>query len=299
MGQTHIRALASSTEVKVTAVAEPVEALAERLRAMGLPVYATARDLLESGLVDGVIIAAPTGQHLALTEQILAAGTAVLCEKPCGLSPEQARAAAVAAERYGVPLQVAYWRRFIPGLKVARERIAAGELGAVHFTVCQQWDEAPPPAQFRTHSGGIFIDMGVHEIDQLRWLTGAEVEDVAVSAFPTVADPLATGDIDSAQALVTMSDGSAAVISLGRYHPGGDLVFAEVFGTRDHIRIPVLEPEDGEVPQLEALRLQAEAFARYAKGGPQEGATAADAEAVLTIAARLTAAGGLTVLGAP
>jgi myo-inositol 2-dehydrogenase/D-chiro-inositol 1-dehydrogenase len=297
MGQTHIRALAGSTTVQIVAVAEPYEATADRLRKIGLTVYPTVSALLEAGELGGVLVAAPTDQHLALVDQIASAGLPILCEKPCGLSAVQAREAGNIVSQRGVLLQVAYWRRFVLALQDLRGRIASGGMGTVHFIVCAQWDEAPPAMQFRDHSGGIFVDMGVHEIDQIRWLTGQEVAGVTASAFPTVEDPGAVGDADSAQALLTLSGGSAAVISLGRFHPGGDLVSAEVYGSRDHVRVGVLQPPEGEGPQLEALCRQAEAFARWVRGGSCEGATIEDATAALDVARQLSDAAGLSVLG--
>jgi myo-inositol 2-dehydrogenase/D-chiro-inositol 1-dehydrogenase len=253
--------------------------------------------MLEAGEFDGVLVAAPTDQHLALVDEIASAGLPILCEKPCGLNAAEAREAGNIASQHGVLLQVAYWRRFVPALQDLRGRIATGGMGTLHFTMCAQWDEAPPATQFRAHSGGIFVDMGVHEIDQIRWLTDQEVAHVTVSTFPTVEDPDAVGDVDSAQALLTLSDGSAAVISLGRFHPEGDLVTAEVYGSRDHVRVGVLQPPDGEGRQLEALQRQAEAFARWALGGSPEGATIEDAAAALVVAQQLLDAAGLSVLG--
>ena len=297
MGQTHIRALAGSSTVRIVAAAEPYEATANKLRENGLAVYPTVSAMLAAGDVDGVLVAAPTDQHLALVDEIASVGLPILCEKPCGLSAAQAREAGDIASERGVLLQVAYWRRFVPALQDLRGRIATGGMGTLHFTMCAQWDEAPPAMQFRAHSGGIFVDMGVHEIDQIRWLTGQEVAHVTVSTFPTVEDPDAVGDVDSAQALLTLADGSAAVISLGRFHPGGDLVSAEVYGSRDHVRVAVLQPSDGEGRQLEALRRQAEAFARWAMGGSPEGATIEDAAAALDVAQQLLDAAGLSVFG--
>jgi myo-inositol 2-dehydrogenase/D-chiro-inositol 1-dehydrogenase len=297
MGQTHLRALATSDDVVVTCVVEPHPETAAKLREFGLHVHETVPDLLTVGGVDGVLIAAPTDRHLGLVEQVAQAGLPILCEKPCGLTAAQARAAGEAARRHAVVLQVAYWRRFIPALQDLRARITSGGMGAVHMTVCAQWDQAPPPTQFRSHSGGIFIDMGVHEIDQLRWLTGCEVTDVHAVAYPTLEDPDAVGDADSVQALLTMSDGGAALVSLGRFHPDGDMVAAEMFGSRDHVRIAVLDATDGEGPQLAALRRQAEAFARHTRGGAQEGAGIDDAEMALVVADRLSKAANLQLLG--
>ena len=296
MGRTHIRALAGSSNVRIVAMAEPDKTAADALGNQGLAVYPTVSAMLQAGEIDGVLIAAPTDQHLALVDVIACASLPILCEKPCGLNAAEAREAGNIVSRHGVLLQVAYWRRFVPALQDLRRRIASGDMGNLHFIICAQWDETPPGTHFRTRSGGIFVDMGVHEIDQIRWLTGEEIEDIEVSAFPAVEDPEAAGDVDSAQALVTLTHGSAALVSLGRFHPGGDLVAAEVYGSRGHERIEVLRPADGEGPQLEALRRQAEAFARWVSGGEPEGATIQDATAALVVAQQLSIAAGLSPL---
>lgn len=293
MGLTHLRALASSRDVRPVAVAEPRQAAADHLRASGLSVYPTAASMLEAGGIDGVIVSVPTDQHAAVVELAASEGVSILCEKPCGVEPADVRAAAQSAQRHSVPLQIGYWRRFVPELQDLRSRIASGEVGELYSAFCVQWDEEPPPAEFRRQSGGLFVDMGVHEIDQLRWLTGQEVQDVAVSVFPKVGDESVVGDADSAQALLTLSGGCVGVISLGRFHAAGDLVEAEVFGSREHSRIPVLNASSGESPQLCALRAQAEAFARYAGGGSNEGATIGDAEAALEVADLLSTAANL------
>jgi myo-inositol 2-dehydrogenase/D-chiro-inositol 1-dehydrogenase len=168
----------------------------------------------------------------------------------------------------------------------------------VHFLVCSQWDEAPPPLSFRHDSGGIYIDMGVHEIDQTLWLLGQDFADVKTQVFPTTEDPGAQNDVDSAQALVMLSGGTSTVISLGRFYEGGDIVSVELFGSKGHTRFDVVSPETGEEPQLHALKLQAEAFARHARGASQEGTSAEEAARVLEVANGLTEAAGIAVLGA-
>ena len=121
-------------------------------------------------------------------------------------------------------MQIAYWRRFVPQLTTLRGDLADGKYGAVHFLVCSQWDEAPPPLSFRHDSGGIYIDMGVHEIDQTLWLLGQDFTGVKTQVFPTTEDTGAQNDVDSAQALVMLSGGTSTVISLGRFYEGGDIV---------------------------------------------------------------------------
>ncbi len=96
--------------------------------------------------------------------------------------------------------------------------------------------------------------------------------------------------MDGAQVILTLSGGATGFVSLGRYYPVGDIVWAEAFGTRGSERCDVIDPAEGDVAQLEALRRQAESFALYALGGPCEGATADDAVAALTAAEQVSAA---------
>jgi myo-inositol 2-dehydrogenase/D-chiro-inositol 1-dehydrogenase len=283
MGRTHLRALAGSDLVRVTAVAEMSPAARAAVQAPGAERYQSTAEMLDHAALDGVLIAAPTDQHGAIIDEVAARGLPILCEKPCGLT-----AAARASAQVGVPLQVAYWRRFVPGLRQLHDRIAAGELGVIHLVTCYQWDERPPTPLFRAHSGGIAIDMGVHEFDQLRWLTGQDIGGLAVVSSGPASDGIA--DVDGAQVILTLSGGATGFVSLGRYFPVGDAVWAEVFGTRGHERCDVIDPAEGEVAQLEALRRQAESFASFAAGGPCEGATADDAVAALAAAEQVTAA---------
>jgi myo-inositol 2-dehydrogenase/D-chiro-inositol 1-dehydrogenase len=119
-----------------------------------------------------------------------------------------------------VLLQVAYWRRFVPALKRLKDRIAQGEFGDLYLVSCYQWDETPSPASFRATSGGAFIDMGVHEFDQLRWLTGQEISHPRVATAGTVFAEKIEVDPDAAQALCDLSGGATGLISLGRRFSG-------------------------------------------------------------------------------
>ena len=288
MGRTHLRALAGSDVVKVTAIAEMSAAAREAVAAPGVSVYESVAEMLDRTALDGVLVAAPTDQHGAIIAEVAARGLPILCEKPCGLTAAAVQMSARAAAAAGVPLQVAYWRRFVPGLRQLHDRIAAGELGVIHLVTCYQWDERPPSPVFRAHSGGIAIDMGVHEFDQLRWLTGQDIAGLAVVSSGSAPDGIA--DVDGAQVVLTLSGGATGFVSLGRYFRVGDAVWAEAFGTEGHERCDVIDPAEGEVAQLAALRAQAESFASFAAGGPCQGATAADAIAALTAAERVTAA---------
>jgi myo-inositol 2-dehydrogenase/D-chiro-inositol 1-dehydrogenase len=286
MGQVHLAALRSSDEITVAAVVEPFAPTRERLQTEGLVVYESVLELLDSASVDGALIAAPTDQHPELVTTLAAAGIPMLCEKPVGVRPEDAERATRAAADAGVLLQVGYWRRFVPELRALRERIAAGELGRISLLSCMQWDSELPSEQFRSHSGGIMVDMGVHEFDQVRWLLGAEFESiVAVPAGPST-QPRPATDPDSAVLLATTSNGAAVTISLGRQFPHPDSCWVEVWGTRGYARIPFMWSAGGEVVFQASMRRQAEAFAHAVGGGVCEGAQAEDAIAAQLVAAR-------------
>ncbi len=110
--------------MRVAAVAEPSADARTALASAGVAAFATLADLLAGTEIDGLLIAAPTDQHVQLVSEVLAAGLPVLCEKPCGLTVEQAVQCADAAAAAGLLLQVAYWRRFVPELISLREQIA-------------------------------------------------------------------------------------------------------------------------------------------------------------------------------
>jgi myo-inositol 2-dehydrogenase/D-chiro-inositol 1-dehydrogenase len=288
MGRNHLRALEASERVRVTAIAEPIEQARAALPRMDATIHPDLDSMLAAGGLDAVLVCVPSDFHLDTVKRLVDAGLPILCEKPVGVTTADARAAAELTSRAGLPLQVGFWRRFVPSLQKLRERIAAGELGSIYLVVCFQWDEKPPTAFFRTHSGGIFIDMGVHEFDQTRWLTGQEFGTIS-SLFCGVAEEPWPGDPESAQAMGELSDGTTAVVSLGRRFPLGDVCKVEVFGTKDAEEVRFLWPPTADESFFGALRLQAESFARYVRGGPLEGASGSDAAAALEAAERAAA----------
>jgi myo-inositol 2-dehydrogenase / D-chiro-inositol 1-dehydrogenase len=101
----------------VAAVADPLESARVAVEAPGVSVHADLAAMLRAGGLDGVLIASSSDTHLAGIAEAAAAGMPILCEKPCGLSSRQGQEAAAVAAAAKVPLQVAYWRRFVPSLR--------------------------------------------------------------------------------------------------------------------------------------------------------------------------------------
>jgi myo-inositol 2-dehydrogenase/D-chiro-inositol 1-dehydrogenase len=289
MGRNHLQALTASDVVRVTAIAEPQEATRNALAATGAKLYPDLESMLAGREIDGVLVCVPSDQHLETVRRLVAERLPILSEKPLGVTVADAREASQLAAQARVPLQVGFWRRFVPMLKRLRERIAADELGGIYLVACYQWDGQPPTAYFRAHSGGIFVDMGVHEFEQTRWLTGQEFGSITALAAGVAAEPW-PGDPESAQAIAELSGGSTALISLGRRYPLGDVCKVEVFGTRDAEECRFLWPPTADATFFEALRTQAESFVRHVGGAPREGAGGEDAAAALEAAQRAGAA---------
>jgi myo-inositol 2-dehydrogenase/D-chiro-inositol 1-dehydrogenase len=178
----------------------------------------------------------------------------------------------------------------VPALSELRTRIAAGAFGDIYQLSCMQWDAEPPTAEFAASSGGIVIDMGVHELDQIRWLTGQEIVGVeAVTAGPPAVDS------ECAVVLVRLSGGAAAIVSLGRRFPFADSCWLELWGTDGYERLPFMWDADvwseaGAGVFDAAMLAQVDAFARAVRGEPREGAGGEDAVAALTAAERATEA---------
>lgn len=290
MGQVHLAALRQSAAIELAGVVEPVARTRAELAVRGIPTYATVDELLERDRPEGVLIAAPSDQHPVLVGGFAAAGIPMLCEKPLGVRAEQSLAAARAAAEAGVLLQVGYWRRFVPELRALRERIRGGELGEISQLSCMQWDERPPSEQFRAHSGGIAVDMGVHEFDQTRWLLGQEFEWIAAAQAGPSSEPRDPADPDSATLLAQLSSGASATISLGRRFPHADSCWLEVWGTDGYERVTFMWDTAGDEVFRQSMQRQAESFARALRGGEREGADGADAVAALSVAELAAAA---------
>ncbi|MGZ4168789.1 MAG: Gfo/Idh/MocA family protein [Solirubrobacteraceae bacterium] len=284
MGRVHLEALQRAPTVQLAGVVEPVAATREQLAAGGIEVHETIDELLAHGAAEGVLIAAPSDRHPMLVQTFAAARIPMLCEKPLGVTVPDAVAAADAADRAGVLLQVGYWRRFVPELRELRDRIAAGQLGQICQVSCMQWDADLPSEQFRAHSGGIAVDMGVHEFDQVRWLLGQEFRWVTATAAGPSTAPRAPSDPDSTTILAALSGGASATISLGRQFPHADSCWLEIWGTDGYERLPFMWDAPGDEVFRSSMTRQAEGFARAVRGGACEGARGADAVAALTVA---------------
>jgi predicted dehydrogenase len=237
MGSVHAQAIQRHLpQAELVAIAEPradaVDALGEAAGAAA--VYATAPEALAHPGLDAVIVVTPTDTHDAVVSAALAGDLHVFCEKPLTLDLEASvRLQALAQER-GRILQVGFWRRFHPPIAMARQLLADGAIGRPLFSKLTQWDVDCPPVEWCApdRSGGIFVDMAVHEFDQIEWFLGDRIVSVDAKPLPLVIEELeSVGDYDNAVVWFELAGGGTGMIDLSRNGRYGDDIRIEVLGS--------------------------------------------------------------------
>jgi myo-inositol 2-dehydrogenase / D-chiro-inositol 1-dehydrogenase len=240
--------LAALPAMRELLVTDAVPALAEQVAAdvaasvaarpdagFEVTVVSTPDDLLDTG-VDGVVIASSTPTHAGLIRACVAHATPTFCEKPVALRAAEATALRDELAGTDVPVQIGFPRRFDQAYLAAREDLLAGRLGRLHTVRSTTLDPAPPPADYIRASGGIFHDCAIHDFDSVRWATGQEVDEVvAVGTSQTVDYIAAAGDADTAASILTLSEGTLAVVSNTRTNGRGHDVRLELLGTQDSV----------------------------------------------------------------
>jgi myo-inositol 2-dehydrogenase/D-chiro-inositol 1-dehydrogenase len=187
--------------------------------------------LLDRGL-DGLVVATATTAHADLVRASVARGLPTFCEKPVATTLAETVELAGLVGSSGVPVQVGFQRRFDAGYARAARSVASGELGVVHLVRASTHDRTPPPAAYVPTSGGIFRDCNVHDFDALRFVTGREVVSACAVGGAKGAPFFAeAGDVDTAAAVLTLDDGTLALVSSTRYNGGGHDVRLEVHGS--------------------------------------------------------------------
>lgn len=191
--------------------------------------------LFRAGL-DGVVICAQTSAHAGLIGRAQEAGLATFCEKPLASDLASNLMIARCVGDGSVPVQIGFQRRFDAGYRAARAAVASGSLGWIHTIRATTNDAAPPHALYLPTSGGFFRDASIHDFDAVRFVTGREVVGVfAVGQNRGAAFFAESDDIDAAAAVLTMDDGTIALISGSRYNARGYDVRLEALGSKDSV----------------------------------------------------------------
>ncbi len=190
------------------------------------------REVMDDREIGAVLVCSSTDTHADMVVAAAEKGKHVFCEKPVDLSVSKVKRALAAVEKAGVKLQIGFNRRFDHNFRRIRELVQSGAVGVPHLIRVTSRDPAPPPPEYVKGSGGIFIDMMIHDFDMVRYLSGSEVVEVyaqgAVLIDPAIGE---AGDVDTALVTLTFANGALGVIDNSRKATYGYDQRAEVFGS--------------------------------------------------------------------
>lgn len=238
IGQVHAKSILTGVpDAKILAIADPYmsDAAAAWAKGAGIEgIYKDHRKILEDPRINAVLICSSTDTHAELSLEAIAAGKHVFCEKPVDqtLARIYEVKAALANSPKKLKYQVGFNRRFDHNFRALKDAVATGKIGEVQFVRISSRDPEPPPAEYVKISGGIFLDMMIHDLDMLRFLSGSEVEEVYATGAVLI-DPAIgmAGDVDSATVSAKLKNGALALIDNSRKAVYGYDQRAEVFGS--------------------------------------------------------------------
>jgi myo-inositol 2-dehydrogenase/D-chiro-inositol 1-dehydrogenase len=240
IGKIHFRNINQYfSNASIVAVADPLYDQQAFKNEFGNVFFTTSADeAIVRPDVDAVLICTPTSSHAELLTKAAEAGKHIFCEKPMDLSLERTAALADLARRSNIKLMLGFNRRFDPDFMQARQHILDGKIGAVQIVKITSRDPGLPPIDYLRHSGGLFMDMAIHDFDMARYMMNKEVVEVYARGLVLVDKAVATAnDIDTALTTLTFEDGTYAVIDNSRKAVYGYDQRLEIFGDGGMIQV--------------------------------------------------------------
>ena len=256
---------------------------------------------------DALVIAASSSAHPPLIRGGLARGIPIFCEKPLATDLAETYRLVDEIEASGIRFQLGFQRRFDAAYREARRLVESGDLGRLYVLRLAGHDPEPPHEAYIPASGGIFNDFSVHDFDVTRWLTGQEVIEVYADGDVLAFEMFAKyDDVDTAVAVLRLSEGTRAILSCTRHDPLGYDIRTELFGSRDSVsvglgpRTPMRSVEPGVPPPAgpawsafpdrfaDAYREELRAFLRVARGEEESACTARDGLEAVRVAVAAT-----------
>ncbi|HVQ40335.1 MAG TPA: Gfo/Idh/MocA family oxidoreductase [Pyrinomonadaceae bacterium] len=268
--------------------------------------YSRYQDLIADQEVDAVVIVSPTSTHKEIVLEGAKRKLPIFCEKPLSISLPEAREMRLAVEQSGVFFQMGFMRRFDKGYVAAKRKIEAGAIGTPVVFKSSSRDPYRPSLEYLdpAHSGGLFIDCGIHDLDLARWYMGDIASVYSIGGTLAYPEMKTIGDIDNAIASLYFRSGALGTIDLSRNGVYGYDIRTEILGTEGTLKIgylretPVLVmTKDGithdTVPYFterfeQAYITQLQDFVDNVVQGKPPGVTCADGVAALEASAAAT-----------
>ena len=258
IGKVHAETLAFRVpEVRTLAITDLSREAAEQVASRcGIPTVAgSAEQILADPAIQAVFICSSTDTHADLIVRAAQAGKHIFCEKPIAHNLAKIDTALAAVQKAGLKLQIGFNRRFDPNFARVRAAVASGEIGSPRLLHIISRDPAPPPISYVKVSGGIFLDMTIHDFDMARFLIGDEVEEIYTTAGVMV-DPAIgeAGDLDTALIVLRFRNGVIGMIDNCRQAAYGYDQRAEILGSAGKIATENCYPNQATISTGDCVR---------------------------------------------
>ncbi|AKI97420.1 inositol 2-dehydrogenase [Kosmotoga pacifica] len=236
IGRIHTKNLVQKVEkAEVTVICDPrYEETKEWARSLGIERIVTdPMQVINDPEIDAIIICSPTNTHADLIIASARAKKDIFCEKPIDMDLEKTKKALEVVKEEGVKLQIGFNRRFDHNFRKIRSMVEEGKIGDVHVVNITSRDPAPPPIEYVKVSGGIFMDMTIHDFDMARYLVGDEVVEVYASGSVLIDPKIGkAGDFDTTATILKFRNGATCIIDNSRKAAYGYDQRVEVFGSK-------------------------------------------------------------------
>lgn len=220
IGKLHVENIAYMPDINIVSIADAFmnEDMEKWANGIGVTnVYSDSDKVINDKNIDAILICSSTNTHADLIIQCAKAGKHIFCEKPIDFNIDKISKALDEVEKAGVKLQVGFVRRFDHNHKKVRDVVASGTLGRPHIVKVTSRDPASQPAEYIKVSGGIFMDMTIHDFDMARYLAGSEVVEVSAYGSVMIDEFLKDyDDIDTAIVMLKFENGCIGVIDNSR-----------------------------------------------------------------------------------
>ena len=281
IGKVHTESICNYVRnARIKTVADPFMNETTQAWLKGMGVENTCKDyheILNDPEIQAVLICSSTNTHSPISLEAIAAGKHVFCEKPIDHDLSKIKQVVEALKGSNIKYQVGFNRRHDHNFAAVKQAIVEGKVGDVHIIKITSRDPEPPSAEYAAVSGGMFLDMTIHDFDMVRFLAGCDAEEIYVQSAVLV-DPAIgeAGDVDTAVITLKMENGAIAVIDNSRRAAYGYDQRAEVFGSKgmvatgnDTLSTAVISNAQGvtgEKPLYFFLERYMQSFATEVKG---------------------------------
>ena len=238
IGRIHAANILAAEDINLQMIVDPILDVDKILTDKGIRQSKDIGDLFDLRNIDGVIICSPSKYHVDQIKQISQKTKNIFCEKPLGLSINEIMEAKTLVDNNKLNLHVGFNRRFDPDFSSLKKAISSGEIGDIHTIKIISRDPSPPPISYIKKSGGIFLDMTIHDFDMVKYLSGSEISEIYARGGCFI-DPeiKKANDIDTAIINMSLKNEALAIINNSRKAVYGYDQRIEVLGSRGILKV--------------------------------------------------------------